>query len=173
VKIFDKILNVLNKVISWVGIIGILALMFLICLDVGKRLLINRPLLGSFELVQLIFCVVVFSSFVYCQNSRDHIMVSIFIRFYPTKLRFIVFFAMSLLVTVMGFIMMYALYSQAIHVHDLHTKTDVLRFETYPFYFIGATLFVPFVLMLLRDTIKAIMALFVKEYAEEFQEKWI
>lgn len=78
---------VLNKVVLFFAIIAGVALtimMLLTAFDVILRL-VNRSIIGSFEVVEFLMGVVVPLSLAYCEKKREHICVDLIVQYLPKK----------------------------------------------------------------------------------------
>ena len=158
--------------ICYVSMVLVVCMMLLMFVDSILGLFFNSRITGSYELVQCMLCIVVFTSWAYTQTEHGHIHVVMFIRMMPNKLRFICFGLTALLSTVtMGFAT-YALIGVIQSKYTSGECTGTLLIPYWPFYIIEAIAFLVFTLALLCDTIKALMAIFDKETAEDVMKSW-
>ncbi len=167
--------NAIKKVcyyICFVSMILVVVMMLLMTVDALLGKLFSARILGTYELVQCMLCILVFTSWAYTQTQHGHIHVVMFVRMMPQKLRFICFSLTALLSTVtMGFAT-YALIGAIQGKLASGEATGTLLIPYWPFYVVEFIAFLVFTLALLCDTIKAILAIVDKEVAEEIMESW-
>jgi TRAP-type C4-dicarboxylate transport system permease small subunit len=151
------------------------AIVFMMCymgLDVFLRLAFNKPIRGGFEVTTMALCVFVFSSWSYTQTQHAHIHVTMFISKMPQKLRFVCFGLTSLFSTV---ILALATYAVLFHINEVRTDgtgTGLLHIPHWPFVAVECVALGLFSIVLLRDAIKAVLAIFNRAYAEEIMSSW-
>lgn len=170
-----KATSLIKKVcyyICFVSMILVVCMMVLMFVDAILGLFFNSRITGSYELVQCMLCVVVFTSWAYTQTEHGHIHVVMFVRMMPNKLRFFFFGFTSLLSTfTMGFAT-YALLGIIASKKASGECTGTLLIPYWPFYVVEFIAFAVFTLALLCDMIKAFMAMFDKETAEDVMKSW-
>lgn len=83
----DQKIEKIFRPIGQLGIVAIIAMMFLIVLDVAGRYFFNCPIVGSVEIVQLQNILLSFFALVWCTLNKEHINVSIMEKFIPIKVR--------------------------------------------------------------------------------------
>ena len=158
--------------VCFVSMILIVCMMVLMFVDALLGLFFNSRITGSYELVQCMLCIVVFTSWAYTQTVHGHIHVVMFVRMMPQKLRFICFSLTALLSTVtMGFAT-YALIGAIQGKLTSGECTGTLLIPYWPFYVIEFIAFLVFTLALLCDTVKSVIAIFDSELAEDIMESW-
>lgn len=170
-----KATSLIKKVcyyICFISMILVVCMMVLMFVDAILGLFFNSRITGSYELVQCMLCVVVFTSWAYTQTEHGHIHVVMFVRMMPNKLRFFFFGFTSLLSTfTMGFAT-YALLGIIASKKASGECTGTLLIPYWPFYVVEFIAFAVFTLALLCDMIKAFMAMFDKETAEDVMKSW-
>lgn len=81
-KIFFPIIKLTNKV----GLVILFIMMLLTVADVIGRYFFSLPIAGSFELIEIMLSLLVFSSLAYTQIHKGHITIDIFVsRLSPKK----------------------------------------------------------------------------------------
>ena len=174
-KAVNGFCSVIKKIcygLCYVSMFIVAFMMILMFADAIGGLFFNHRIPGSYELVQMILSVVVFTSWAYTQTEHGHIHVVMFIRLFPMKLRFVIFALTSLLSTIVMALASYGVYRM---VHDKITdglKTSTLLIPYWPFYLIEFIAFVIFTVALLADTLKAFAAIVNKEAAEDVMSTW-
>lgn len=171
-KAFNKILEKICKFGYYLSAIGIVAIMALISIDVALRFIFNIAILGSYEIVEVVMSIAVFMSFAYTQTEKGHVHVTMLISKLPRKPRFICFAFTSLLSTIIVGAISYSAFMHAGKMVVKGTSTGVLAIPFFPFYYIESVAMALFTLVLLGDAIKAIMAIFNNEVAQEIESTW-
>ena len=174
-----KTLNMLTRIFSKVCFILCFASMFIIVLmmilmfvDSMMGLFINQRIAGSYELVQVMLSILVFSSWAYTQTVHGHINVVMFIRMFPQKLRFICYGLTSILSTVTMFFAARAVFGMIADKMISGEATGTLLIPLWPFYIFEFLAFALLAVVLLFDAVKAIIAIKDQEYAEEIMSTW-
>ena len=102
-----KATSVIKKICYYICFLSmalVVCMMLLMFVDAVLGLFFNSRITGSYELVQCMLCIVVFTSWAYTQTEHGHIHVVMFVRMMPNKLRFFFFGFTALLSTfTMGF----------------------------------------------------------------------
>lgn len=167
-----KAIKKLCYYVCFVSMILVACMMLLMFVDSMLGLFFNSRITGSYEVVQCMLCILVFTSWAYTQTEHGHIHVVMFVRMMPQKLRFFCFSLTALLSTAtMGFAS-YALIAIIKSKKISGECTGTLLIPYWPFYVIEFVAFAVFTLALLCDTIKSIIAIGDKEVAEEIMESW-
>ena len=148
-------------------------MMVLMFVDSMLGLALNSRITGSYELVQCMLCILVFSSWAYTQTVHGHINVVMFVRLMPHTLRFICYGLTSLFSTVtMGFAA-YAVYGGIVDKFISREATGTLLIPLWPLYIFEFLAFILLTVVLLGDAVKACMAIVNKKFAEEVMATWI
>ena len=93
VRAVHRAYRVINPISRWVHSAGtgILALMmFLTATDVSLRYLFNRPILGSYELVEYMMAILVAFTIAYCALERGHVNIELLISRLPQRAQSVV-----------------------------------------------------------------------------------
>lgn len=158
--------------VCFLSMLMVVLMMLLMFADAMLGLAFNSRILGSYELVQCMLCILVFTSWAFTQTEHGHIHVVMFVRMMPRKLRFICFSITSLLSTgTMGFAT-YALIGAIKSKIASGECTGTLLIPYWPFYVFEFVAFLVFTLALLCDTLKAILAIFDEKVAEDVMQNW-
>jgi len=170
-----KATSVIKKICYYICFLSmalVVCMMLLMFVDAVLGLFFNSRITGSYELVQCMLCIVVFTSWAYTQTEHGHIHVVMFVRMMPNKLRFFFFGFTALLSTfTMGFAT-YSLFGIIASKKMSGECTGTLLIPYWPFYVVELIAFAVFTLALLCDTIKAFMAMGDKETAEDVMKSW-
>lgn len=174
-KTMDRITTVTDNVcryLSFFSMVTIVIMMVMICADIVLGNIMRMPIAGLYEVCQVILTTLVFSSWAYTQTVHGHIHVVMFVSKMPQKLRFVCFALTSFLSTgVMG-IACYAVFKQIIRTYISRECTGTLMIPYWPFYIFEMLAFGLMTIVLLRDALKAVFAIWDKEFAEEIQATW-
>jgi len=127
---------------------------------------------GAYEITQMALCTFIFSTWAYTQSVHGHIAVTMFISKMPQKLRFFFYSLMSLLSVVTMAFGTYAAFVQINAVKQSGESTANLLIPFWPFYIFEFVALALLTIVLFRDAIKAIVAIFDKEMADEIQAFW-
>lgn len=150
----------------------IMFLMITICINVVTGNIFDRPIPGVYKVCQVILTTLVFTSWAYTQCHRGHIHVTMFVARMPQGLRFFCFAVASYISTVVMGIAAYAVF---LAIRDKMVSgecTGTLQIPYWPFFLLEAIAFAFFTLILLRDSVKATLAMFNKDIAEKIQAAW-
>jgi TRAP-type C4-dicarboxylate transport system permease small subunit len=150
----------------------IVVMMILMSIDAIGGLFFNYRVRGSYEVVQMILSVVVFTSWGYTQTQHGHIHVVMFIKMFPMKVRFIIFTIVSALSTVVMIIGCVGVYRMILDKMAANERTATLLIPFWPFYAIEFISFIIFAAALFADTLKAITAIGNEKAAEEIMSTW-
>ena len=164
-----------NKVcyyLCYVSMLIVAVMMVLMFVDSMLGLFANTRIMGSYELVQVMLSVLVFSSWAYTQTVHGHINVVMFIRLMPQKLRFFCYGLTSILSTLTMIFATYGVWKMIQDKISNREATATLMIPYWPFYIFELLAFGLLAIMLLCDAIKAVAAIFDKEYADEIMSTW-
>lgn len=158
--------------LCFASMILIAAMMVIMFVDSMLGLFFNYRITGIFELVQCFLLIVVFASWAYTQTVHGHIHVTMFINMFPQKLRFFCFGLTSLLsVATMGIATVGA-WRGLMEKMASREITATLMIPIWPLFVFMVLAFALMAIVLLGDTVKAFIAMFDKEYADDIQSHW-
>ena len=158
--------------VCFVSMILVACMMFLMFVDAMLGLFFNSRILGTYEVVQCMLCILVFTSWAYTQTEHGHIHVVMFVRMMPQKLRFFCYSLTAILSTGTMAFATYSLFGIIKSKLASGECTGTLLIPYWPFYVIELVAFLVFTLALLCDTIKSIMAIFDREVADDVMKNW-
>lgn len=171
----QKITTVTDKIcyyVSFFSMAMIVLMMVMVTIDVVLKIF-KLTVPGCYEICQMALATLVFSSWAYTQSVHGHIHVTMFISKFPQKLRFVCYGLTSLVsvaTMVFGFI---GVYSQIGSVRASGECTGTLLIPYWPFYIFEFVAMILLAIVLFRDAVKAILAIWDKEMAEEIQAEWV
>lgn len=168
--------NITGKIcyyLCFASMFMIAVMMVLMFVDAMLGLTLDSRITGSYELVQMMLCILVFSSWAYTQTVHGHINVVMFVRMMPHKLRFVCYGFTSLLsMAIMGFAA-YAVYGAMLENIASREASGTLLIPYWPLYIFEFLAFALLTVVLLCDAIKAVAAIFDHDFAEEVMADWI
>lgn len=174
-KVMDKITvatDSVSKFVCYFAMITIVVMMVLICVDVVMGNFLGHPLPGIYELCSLLLTTTVFSSWAYTQTVHGHIHVTMFVGKMPQKLRFICFGLTSVLSTIVMGIATYAAVLSTMKKYQTGEFSGTLQIPFWPFYIFMDLAFALLCVLLARDSVKALLAIGRKDFADEVQASW-
>src|SRR3546814_17549153 len=78
-----KLNTVIEAILKAIAVLGLCSMSLLTVIDAGGRYLLNHPIIGSVELIELMMVAVIFSSIPLMTRARGHIVVDSFSHFFP------------------------------------------------------------------------------------------
>jgi TRAP-type C4-dicarboxylate transport system permease small subunit len=120
-----------------VGAVALMAMMFLVVSDVTLRFLFDRPIIGSYELVQYLMVVFIFLAFPFAQFSKAHINVTLVVDGLPGRARAAVDSFTYLICLAIFVLMVWGNWEQTLNVLDVGESSSVLLIPKWPFQFVG------------------------------------
>ena len=168
-----QLLNKITKKAAYFSLLGICVAALFTATDIIMRNFFNKPILGSYEITQLIFAVTVFASFAYTQTEKGHINIVILLQRFPQKLKFTVYALTAILSLVTSAAVTYAAFVMMNSVWTMNMITPQHRIPVYPFYGFAGIMMALFTVTLLFEVIQSIMAIFREDYAKQIEKDWV
>jgi TRAP-type C4-dicarboxylate transport system permease small subunit len=163
-KAIDKLQGFLAGIGALVSSALIFGMMALIFVDVAGRFLFNKPIFGSYEVVQMGMGLVVFYALPYAQYKKGLVRVDFIINYFPKLPRKILWAVGDLISICVCYALAYACYLHAAGTLVASgAKTSVLMMPLYPFYYVASAGLLIFALILTVDGIHAFLALFRRD----------
>ena len=161
-KIFDRIAGLIGAL----SCTAIVVMMMLTVVDVFLRKFFNSPILGSYEIMECLLMISVFTGVILAQKMKLHVKVTFFINFLPWRARCITHGILELVCSVILYFMGRAAVMQALFTYRGNWSTDVLHIPTYPLYWVMAVSLFLWGLLLIIDSIFYLKAAASKEKAD-------
>ena len=158
--------------VGYFSFICVIAMMLLNVGDVALNKIINKNIIGAYEITQRLLMCAVFASFAYAQSKKAHINMTILIEKLPRAIRFILFTLMSILSIVAAGAMTWAAYLQTLDCLNRGYVTEVLYIPLWPFYVVEIIAMAIFTVTIIYDTVLYFIAIFRNDYAEMIQKDW-
>ncbi len=155
-----------SDALAAVGYVTVLAMMLIVTLDVAGRYLLNRPIIGSYEVVEYLMAVSVFVAYATGQIDGSHIRIDILVGKLSPRGRAvadtIAFFLM--LLVLLAFV--WGDFTQVIQVWNTNQISQVLFIPRWPFQLATAVALVVFCFVVLVDLIDAVAGVVGAERTE-------
>lgn len=143
--------------IEWVGVIGILTMMVITCLDVMGSKLFLHPVFGSIDIVMLAQVVAVSFGAASALILGRHIQVEFFVVLLPEKAQA----AVDVFVNILGlFLFVLIVWRLTLYGHYMQTGGEVsatARIPLYPFAYGIAIACIPVCVVFLLDLVKSVL----------------
>ena len=140
----EMVARPITRYMSTLGSLALLLMMLWTVGDVLLRFLFNRPILGSYEVVEYCMVTFVFMAFAYAQFAKAHIRVPILLERLSPRGRSLLEAANSVIVLAMGGVMAWGALLQSISQYESRVTSSVLFIPKWPFEvitFIGLSAF--------------------------------
>lgn len=170
-----NVYSVLRKAstgVVYISYIGVFGAMLFTTYDVLMRVLFNKPMLGAYEIVELIMSCIVFASFAYTQTQKGHVSVTMFLRMMPQKVKFVIYTITSFLSAFLSVLITYGTLRQSTVCFAKNYVTQNLGIPYGPFYIIAGIGMALFSIVLLADAVFSAIGIFKKEIADEIEAEW-
>ena len=171
-KAFSAKMEKFTRAVGCISFFCVLAMMLLNVADVLLGKLINKPIIGTYELTQRILMCAVFAAFAYGQSKKAHINMTILIALLPRPVRFVLFSLMSVLSVFAAGAMTYAAAVQLGVTIEMGYMTEVLYIPLWPFFVVETLAMAIFTLALIYDTVLYIISIWRADFAEMVQADW-
>jgi len=138
---------------QWVSGGALVAIVLLVSIDVILRATLNLPVLGSYELSQLMMVFVAVFSFSYCQVFRNHISIPVITQRFPKRVQAVLESISWLIGCVLFALVAWQSIIHGITLTKAGQETLALGIPVGPFYFVIVAGMILFSLVLLADFI--------------------
>jgi len=119
----------LKHLATWI----LTAMMLLTAVDVCLRYLFNRPITGSFELVEFMMALFIPFSVVFCASEKAHVKVDIILEYFSKGIRSFFIFIANLISFVLFVLITWQTIIYIIEEYDSKLTSAVLYIPVYPF----------------------------------------
>ena len=155
VRILERVCNPLSRAMDVVGRVILALMVLLISSDVVLRYVFNRPIRGSFELIELMLVAITFLGLAYSQVKKDHVSVTLLTEKLTPRTVSIMASGTYLLCLVITILITWQSVIRAEVLRTDGTTSDLLLIPTYPFMWIVVFGSALLCLALLRDFLKS------------------
>lgn len=154
--IFERFTNPISHYADVVGRIILAIMVFLVTTDVVLRYFFNRPIKGSYELIEFMMVVLVFLGLAYTQVQKSHVSISLFTTKLSSSQNAVIGNATYLLCIIIFSLLTWRGIIQAEKLRANGTSSDLLFIPNYPFMWVVVLGCILIGLVFLRDFIKSI-----------------
>jgi TRAP-type transport system small permease protein len=131
-----KSFSSLTRVSAWIGYIATAFIVLIVFADVFGRFLLNKPLNGSFELVEQTMAVLSGIAIMYTTIKRGHVSIDLLFDRFSRRTRIILQSIFSFLGFVIWVVLAYQVYLRTMVFLKSNQTTGVLPLSPAPFLFI-------------------------------------
>lgn len=128
---FRLLINTLDRMLAWLCGVTLLAMMFLTFADVIGRYFLSRPVLGAFELTEILLAVTVFSAIPAVTQRGSHIKLDFLDPFLSERARGLLDHVSGLVMAAILVLLSYAVWGQAAKMAAAGLRTDIIGFPTF------------------------------------------
>ena len=155
---FEKFNRQLSGWLEWIGIIGLLVMMFITCIDVLLAKLFTLPIQGAIDVVQFSQVIAIAFALATTLILGRHIQVDIFISSLPRRTQGVIDSIASLLGLAFFIIVVWQLYGLGYSFQTAGEKSmSQLRFALFPFPYTIALGSIPVCLVFLQRFINSLI----------------
>jgi len=130
-KVFKGIDSVV-KVLTWVGNGAIVVIILIFLIDICGRAVLNKPLYGSDELIELTMIILGFA-IMYATRTKQHVKIDILSPRLPRPTQAILTSIGSLLEFGLSAVIAYEVFIKALHMLKMHEVSNLLFIPMGPF----------------------------------------
>ena len=153
-----RVINLLNKlnryfvlILKYLAAWILASMMLLTAADVCLRYVFNRPITGSFELVEFMMALIVPFSIVFCASEKSHVHVDILLEHLSKGLRSVLSFIGNLLSLLLFSLITWQTCIYVAEEYESRLTSAVLYIPVYPFIASLAAAFAILSLLLLAE----------------------
>ena len=144
-------LYLVNEFGSWIGYVALAGIVLIVFADVFGRYFLNRPLLGSNELVNEGMCILAGFAIMYTTLKRGHVSLDLILNRFPKSAQMIMQRIFSLIGFGVAGSLAYGVYLLAMRYMKRGATTEILGISTIPFTLLfAAALFLSSLTLLLQ-----------------------
>ena len=164
----ERFANPLSRIADSVGRVTLALMVLLITLDVVLRYFFNRPIKGSYELVEFMMVLVVFLGLAYTQTKKGHVSISLLTSKLSPSQMSVVGSTTNLLCLIIFSLITWRCIMQAENLRTSGTSSDVLFIPNFPFMWVVALGSVLLCFIFLIDFINS-----VNEVTKNCKQPWL
>lgn len=155
-RFLEKTTHPLSRIADSVGRVVLALMVLLVTLDVVLRYFFNRPIKGSYELIEFMMVLVVFLGLAYTQTKKGHVSITLFTgKLSPGQLAVILSITYLLCIIIFSLITWRGIV-QAEALRGNGTSSDLLFIPNFPFMWIVVIASVLLSLVFLGDFFKSV-----------------
>ncbi len=150
----EKIDDVLNKLLMFVGGVAVLLLMSLATVNVCLRFFFNAPYRGAYEVVGFLGAIVIAFALGYTQKRKDHIVVDILTEKFPKRVNRVLDGINYFITTIFFAIVSWQIFVWGTKIMKSGEVSETLKIVFHPFVYSVALGFAVFSLTLIVDFVR-------------------
>jgi TRAP-type mannitol/chloroaromatic compound transport system permease small subunit len=159
VKTFEKVLGFVTEKMAWVAQWAMVGCVVLVVTDVTKRSAVGVPVPGVVEVVELIAAVILSMAIGYLTFVRGHVAVDVIVMRFRPQRQHIFDLVNSVISLFLAILLTYAIVKLGIVYQTSNWVTGSLWIPIYPFVYLVAAALALTCVVLIRDTVKAVIML--------------
>jgi TRAP-type C4-dicarboxylate transport system permease small subunit len=140
---------------EWIGVVGIIIMVAITCIDVVGAKLFLLPVPGAIEIVSLIQVAAIVFAVAATQREGGHISVEMFVDKLPRRIRALVKMLTSLLGLILFILLIYEGIGLGNEYLDAGEVTATVKIPFYPFAYAFSIALLPVAMMMLVDFLRA------------------
>ena len=133
-----RVIKPLGNIVSSIGIVLLAAMMFLTAADVLMRYLFNKPIVGSYELIQYMMATAIAMGLAYCAIEKGHVTIDVLLSRLPRRTCAIINSVTGLLSLLIAALITWQSCVYIVKLQQSQLVTQVLLIPVYPFVVIVA-----------------------------------
>lgn len=141
---------------EWVGVVGIIVMVGITCVDVVGAKLFKYPVPGCIEIVSLAQVATIVFAVAATQKRGGHISVEMFVSSFPPRIRSLVAMLISFLGLVLFVLLIYEGIGLGNEYLDAGEVTATAQIPIYPFAYAFSVALLPIAMMMLVDVVNRI-----------------
>jgi TRAP-type C4-dicarboxylate transport system permease small subunit len=133
IKKFYAVFRPLNSIVITIGLAALTAMMFLTAVDVTLRKTLNKPILGSYEIIEFFMAITISFAVAYCALQKGHIIIDLIVSHFNKFWQAIIGCITASLSLAIGIVVTWQLIVYVPQMKDGNTLSPVLLIPLYPF----------------------------------------
>lgn len=135
---FENVVSQVSRILNYVGIGALIAMMLLTVADVFLRYFFARPIMGSVEITESLMVIVAFFTVAWCAVKGGHIKVDLVVSHLPSRTQSILDSITCLISLIIAMLIAWRSYLGAGYMYEIKRASDYLEMPSYPFYYVMA-----------------------------------
>jgi len=148
-KVFFKI----NHYAQYISSFTVVFLMFLTVADILRRVLLNRPIVGVYELTGPTLTIMVFLSFGYAELFKDHVVIDFVYDHLPKTAQKVCYFFNSTVYFIIVLLMTWRVFTYGVAMMSSGAETSNLKIPHWPFIMVAGIGMICYILAVIHDFI--------------------
>jgi TRAP-type C4-dicarboxylate transport system permease small subunit len=130
---FYRIIKPVSKVSSGIGMVCLAVMMLLTTADVFLRYVFDKPITGSYELIQFMMAITVSLGLAYCGLEKGHVTIDVLTSHFPERIQAIIDSIVGFLGLLVAAVMTWQGCIYVLTIGESHLLSSVLLIPVYPF----------------------------------------